>query len=94
MQLNSLIILVSKTAYVYFQFLNILALSVLAVIWRNPEMMDELEGGTHDYTVDLSAPALPTPLSKVEPPYAYRDHSLNYRKRYRKQWREQVPQRI
>jgi len=56
--------------------------------------MDELEGGTHDYTVDLSAPALPTPLSKVEPPYAYRDHSLNYRKRYRKQWREQVPQRI
>ncbi|XP_052843501.1 uncharacterized protein LOC128256854 isoform X1 [Drosophila gunungcola] len=63
-------------------FLNILALSVLAVIWRNPEMMDELEGGTHDYTVDLSAPALPTPLSKVEPPYAYRDHSFNYRKRY------------
>ncbi|KAH8277605.1 hypothetical protein KR018_001957 [Drosophila ironensis] len=63
-------------------FLNILALSVLAVIWRNPEMMDELEGGTHDYTVDLNAPALPTPLSKVDPPYAYRDHSLNYRKRY------------
>ncbi|KAH8402205.1 hypothetical protein KR009_010448 [Drosophila setifemur] len=63
-------------------FLNILALSVLAVIWRNPDMMDELEGGSHDYTVDLSAPALPTPLSKVDPPYAYRDHSLNYRKRY------------
>ncbi|KAH8300179.1 hypothetical protein KR044_011170 [Drosophila immigrans] len=65
-------------------FLNILALSVLAVIWRNPEMMDELESGNHDYTVDLNAPALPTPLSKVDPPYAYRDHSLNYRKRYRK----------
>ncbi|XP_033247111.1 tetraspanning orphan receptor isoform X1 [Drosophila miranda] len=61
-------------------FLNILALSVLAVIWRNPEMMDELESGSHDYTVDLNAPALPTPLSKVDPPYAYRDHSLNYRK--------------
>ncbi|XP_022220228.2 lysosomal-associated transmembrane protein 4A isoform X3 [Drosophila obscura] len=59
-------------------FLNILALSVLAVIWRNPEMMDELESGSHDYTVDLNAPALPTPLSKVDPPYAYRDHSLNY----------------
>jgi len=71
-----------------------LALSVLAVIWRNPEMMDELEGGNHDYTVDLSAPALPTPLSKVEPPYAYRDHSFNYRKRYRKQWREQFSQCI
>ncbi|XP_034104949.1 tetraspanning orphan receptor isoform X1 [Drosophila albomicans] len=63
-------------------FLNILALSVLAVIWRNPEMMDELESGSHDFTVDLNAPALPTPLSKVDPPYAYRDHSLNYRKRY------------
>ncbi|XP_068144606.1 tetraspanning orphan receptor [Drosophila tropicalis] len=64
-------------------FLNILALSVLAVIWRNPEMMDELEsGGSHDYTIDLNAPALPTPLSKVDPPYAFRDHSLNYRKRY------------
>ncbi|XP_033254650.1 uncharacterized protein LOC117194117 isoform X3 [Drosophila miranda] len=59
-------------------FLNILALSVLAVIWRNPEMMDELESGSIDYTVDLNAPALPTPLSKVDPPYAYRDHSLNY----------------
>ncbi|XP_030556005.1 uncharacterized protein LOC115759159 isoform X2 [Drosophila novamexicana] len=64
------------------RFLNILALSVLAVIWRNPEMMDELESGNHDFTVDLNAPALPTPLSKVDPPYAYRDHSLNYRKRY------------
>ncbi|KRG04970.1 uncharacterized protein LOC6580092 isoform X2 [Drosophila mojavensis] len=59
-------------------FLNILALSVLAVIWRNPEMMDELESGSHDFTVDLNAPALPTPLSKVDPPYAYRDHSFNY----------------
>ncbi|XP_064542373.1 tetraspanning orphan receptor isoform X2 [Drosophila montana] len=59
-------------------FLNILALSVLAVIWRNPEMMDELESGNHDFTVDLNAPALPTPLSKVDPPFAYRDHSLNY----------------
>ncbi|XP_032590385.1 uncharacterized protein LOC6560242 isoform X2 [Drosophila grimshawi] len=59
-------------------FLNILALSVLAVIWRNPDMMDELESGSHDFTVDLNAPALPTPLSKVDPPYAYRDHSLNY----------------
>jgi len=60
-------------------FLNILALSLLAIMWRNPHMMEELEN-SYDYSVDLTAPALPTPLSKVEPPYAYRDHSLNYRK--------------
>lgn len=47
-------------------------------------MMEELEN-SYDYTVDLNAPALPTPLSKVDPPYAYRDHSLNYRKQFRKQ---------
>ncbi|XP_053963514.1 lysosomal-associated transmembrane protein 4A [Anastrepha ludens] len=62
-------------------FLNILALSLLAVIWRNPHMMEELESG-YDYTVDLNAPALPTPLSKVDPPYPYRDHSFSYRKQY------------
>lgn len=45
-------------------------------------MMEELE--VYDYTVDLSAPPLPTPLSKVDPPYPYRDHSLSYRKQYRK----------
>nr|XP_014097172.1 lysosomal-associated transmembrane protein 4A [Bactrocera oleae]XP_014097173.1 lysosomal-associated transmembrane protein 4A [Bactrocera oleae]XP_036225081.1 lysosomal-associated transmembrane protein 4A [Bactrocera oleae] len=61
-------------------FLNVLALSLLAVIWRNPHMMEELE--VYDYTVDLSAPPLPTPLSKVDPPYPYRDHSLSYRKQY------------
>lgn len=50
---------------------------------RNPQMMEELQNN-YDYNVDLNAPALPTPLSKVDPPYAYRDHSLNYRKQYRK----------
>ncbi|CAD7088089.1 unnamed protein product [Hermetia illucens] len=60
-------------------FLNILALSLLAVIIRNPEMMQELES-SYDDSVDHDAPALPTPLSKIDPPYAYRDHSLNYRK--------------
>ncbi|KNC21665.1 hypothetical protein FF38_09765 [Lucilia cuprina] len=62
-------------------FLNILALSLLAVIMRNPHMIEELEN-SYDYNVDLNAPALPTPLSKVDPPYAYRDHSLSYRKQY------------
>ena len=60
-----------------------MALSLLAVIMRNPHMMEELEN-SYDYNVDLNAPALPTPLSKVDPPYAYRDHSLSYRKQYRK----------
>lgn len=58
-------------------FLNILALSLLAVIIRNPGMMHELES-SYDDSVDHDAPALPTPLSKIDPPYAYRDHSLNY----------------
>lgn len=57
--------------------LNILAFCLLVVIWRNPQIMEELEN-SYDYTVDMNAPVLPTPLSKVEPPYAYRDHSLNY----------------
>lgn len=72
----------------FSQFLNILALSLLAVIWRNPHMMEELESG-YDYTVDLNAPPLPTPLSKVDPPYPYRDHSLSYRKQYRK-WMKSI----
>lgn len=63
--------------------MNILALSLLAVIMRNPHMMEELEN-SYDYNVDMNAPALPTPLSKVDPPFAYRDHSLIYRKQYRK----------
>lgn len=40
-------------------------------------MMQELENGYDEYG---RLEALPTPLSKIDPPYAYRDHSLNYRK--------------
>ncbi|XP_055836544.1 lysosomal-associated transmembrane protein 4B [Episyrphus balteatus] len=58
-------------------FLNFLALSFLAVIWHNPKMVEELEN-SYDYSIDLNAPALPTPLSKIDSPYPYRDHSLNY----------------
>ncbi|CAD7011842.1 unnamed protein product [Ceratitis capitata] len=65
---------------IWHLFLNILALSLLAIIWRSPHMMEELESG-YDYTVDMNAPPLPTPLSKVEPPYPYRE-TLNYNKRY------------
>lgn len=57
-----------------------MALGILAIIIRHPEMMQELESGYEDSMADHEAPALPTPLSKIEPPYAYRDHSLNYRK--------------
>lgn len=72
-----------------FQFLNVLALGILAAIIRNPTMMQELESGYDDFSkiTDTDAPALPTPLSKIDPPYAYRDHSLNYRK-----WMDIVPQ--
>ncbi|XP_055390381.1 lysosomal-associated transmembrane protein 4B isoform X2 [Condylostylus longicornis] len=57
--------------------LNIIALTLLAIMIRNPEMMNDLDNNCDD-CVDMSAPALPTPLSKIDPPYAYRDHSLNY----------------
>lgn len=42
-------------------------------------MMQELENGNDDYG-RFGGEVLPTPLSKIDPPYAYRDHSLNYRK--------------
>lgn len=62
------------------QFLNIIALGALAIIIRNPAMVSELENGYNDYRMNEDAPALPTPLSKIDPPYAYRDHSIAYRK--------------
>lgn len=65
---------------VWHLFLNVLALGILAVIIRNPEMVQELDNDSHDTSIEQDAPALPTPLSKVDPPYAYRDHSLNYHK--------------
>lgn len=67
--------------FIPLQFLNVLALSFLAVIIRNPAMIHELENGNDEITLDQNdPPALPTPLSKIDPPFAYRDHSLNYRK--------------
>lgn len=59
-----------------FQFLNVLTLGILAAIIRNPDMMQELESGYDNYA--RLNEALPTPLP-FDPPYAYRDHSLNYR---------------
>lgn len=55
-----------------------LTLGILAAIIRNPAMMHELESGYDNY--GQQSELLPTPLSKIDPPYAYRDHSLNYRK--------------
>lgn len=34
----------------------------------------------NNYAIDTDAPILPTPQSKIEPPYAYRDRAINYRK--------------
>lgn len=59
--------------------MNVLTLGILAAIIRNPAMMQELENGNDDYG-RFGGEVLPTPLSKIDPPYAYRDHSLNYRK--------------
>lgn len=42
-------------------------------------MMQNLEHGDMNM-LDAEAPALPTPLSKIDTAYPYRDHSLNYRK--------------
>lgn len=51
------------------------------MIIRNPAMVHELENGYDDYSrMNEEAPALPTPLSKIDAPYAYRDHSIAYRK--------------
>lgn len=58
--------------------LNVLTLGILAAIIRNPAMMQELENGNDDFG-RFGGEVLPTPLSKIDPPYAYRDHSLNYR---------------
>lgn len=53
-----------------------LTLGILAAIIRNPTMMQELESGYADYA--RLNEALPTPLP-IDPPYADRAHSLNYR---------------
>lgn len=59
------------------QVLNVLALGVLSVIVRSPEMIHELQGAPRaDVMADQEAPALPTPLSKIDPPY--KEHDLNY----------------
>lgn len=55
-----------------------LTLGILAAIIRNPAMMQELESGYDEYA--RLNEALPTPLP-IDPPYAYRDHSLNYREK-------------
>jgi lysosomal-associated transmembrane protein len=61
---------------------------MLTFIMRNPALMNELETGYDDSSsMDMdNPPELPTPLSKIDPPYAYRDHSLNYKnyRNYRK----------
>lgn len=57
--------------------LNLLALCLLVVMRHNPELVEDLEN-SYDYSDAFNAPALPTPLSKIDSPYAYGEHSLNY----------------
>lgn len=53
---------------------------MLTVIVRSPAMVHELHGLPRPDVITEQEvhPALPTPLSKIEPPY--REHDLNYRK--------------
>ncbi|XP_058455336.1 lysosomal-associated transmembrane protein 4B [Malaya genurostris] len=56
-------------------FLNVLALCILSVIIRTNNYHLLLDDVNDDDNGNESiAPILPTPLSKVDPPYAYRDH--------------------
>lgn len=61
---------------VWHLLLNILALGILSIIIRTNNyylLLDDLNGNESNGNEAL-APILPTPLSKVDPPYAYRDH--------------------
>uniref|UniRef100_U5EXK5 Putative lysosomal-associated transmembrane protein n=1 Tax=Corethrella appendiculata TaxID=1370023 RepID=U5EXK5_9DIPT len=64
---------------IWHLFLNVLALGVLAIIIRtnNKALLNDFDRGYDDFS-DQDVQPLPTPLSKIDPPYAYRDHSLNY----------------
>uniref|UniRef100_A0A336LX09 CSON006829 protein n=1 Tax=Culicoides sonorensis TaxID=179676 RepID=A0A336LX09_CULSO len=63
---------------VWHLFLNVLALGFLAVIVRNPDMLNDLQNN-YDDPFEAIEPPLPTPLSvDRRQQYAYRDHSLNY----------------
>lgn len=59
------------------QCLNLLAITLLAIIVKNPAMMQNLDGGSDEDIAD----ALPTPVSnRVDGYYDshYRDHSMAY----------------
>ncbi|XP_055592953.1 lysosomal-associated transmembrane protein 4B [Uranotaenia lowii] len=61
---------------VWHLFLNVLALGILSVIIRTNNyhlLLDDM-GDSEENENEPFAPILPTPLSKVDPPYAYRDH--------------------
>lgn len=63
--------------------LNLLAITLLAVIVKNPSLVQNINGAIDNNSYDDEF--IPTPVSsKIEPtatietPYHYRDHSLNY----------------
>lgn len=48
-----------------------------SVMMRSPEVMKEIQN-IYDPNVDINAPALPTPLSKVNPSIAEGDRIVYY----------------
>lgn len=60
---------------VWHLFLNVVALGILSIIIRTNNfhlLLGDFKSNEDDE--NEIAPILPTPLSKVDPPYAYRDH--------------------
>jgi lysosomal-associated transmembrane protein len=55
--------------------LNLLAITLLAVIVKNPSMIQNLE---NDDDSLLPTPVTFTKVENVDSPYYYRDHSMNY----------------
>lgn len=61
---------------VWHLILNVLALGILSIIIRTNNfhlLLDDFKS-SEENDDESFAPILPTPLSKVDPPYAYRDH--------------------
>lgn len=61
---------------VWHLVLNLLALGILSIIIRTNNfhlLLDDFKSNDNEEN-ETFAPILPTPLSKVDPPYAYRDH--------------------
>lgn len=63
-------------------FFNILSMGLLAIIVRDPELIQELDNTDENFNVnnelEHEAPALPSPASKIHQQHAYRAYSIAY----------------